>query len=209
MKKLLMTAMIVLLLLMPLGNTALAGHEEAAAPLPVQDFLPGDAPAETDGAEAMLPAVHGLVLAALNHDADRFDPGDGELAWEGLYNMLSLYGQLDSRCESNQDELALPEETVWDYAAALNLTEKDLGPLPAGIRDRMNYDNVSHQYILVCGEAGLAQLQMEELQPTGGGLLLTGALIDAADGTTETRFQAVLQPRDNLFGFAISSLTLA
>ena len=47
--------------------------------------------------ESMSPALHALVLAMLNHDVKHFDLENSSLTWEGLYNMLSLYGQMDTR----------------------------------------------------------------------------------------------------------------
>ena len=41
MKKILLTALIASMLIVPLGNTALAGHEEDAPPVSAQDFVPG------------------------------------------------------------------------------------------------------------------------------------------------------------------------
>ena len=152
MKKILLTTLIASMLIVPLGNTALAGHEEDALPVSAQDFVPGDTPAGNAAPEAMLPAVHGLILAMLNHDADEFDRTDTALAWESLYNMLSLYGELDSRCDESNGELFLLEETVRDYASALGIQLDELGPLPEELWDRINYDNASQGYILVCGE---------------------------------------------------------
>ena len=208
MKKFLLTAVIASMLIVPLGNTALAGHEEAPAPVQVQEFLPGDVPAETGAAETMLPAVHGLVLALLNHDARVLDLSDGTLAWEGLYNMLSLYGQLDSRTSSDNGELFLPEETVRDYAAALELDVDSLPPLPAELRDRINYDNVSRCYVLFRGEDDQARLQLDSAVSDQSGLILTGALIYEVDGQVLTRFQATLQSQDSMFGFSIRALTI-
>ena len=65
MKKILLTAVIASLLILPFAGTALALPEEAAAPVPVEEFLPGRVPARTDAAEAMSPALHALVLACL------------------------------------------------------------------------------------------------------------------------------------------------
>ena len=208
MKKFLLTAVIASMLIVPLGNTALAGHEEAPAPVQVQEFLPGDVPAETGAAETMLPAVHGLVLALLNHDARVLDLSDGTLAWEGLYNMLSLYGQLDSRTSSDNGELFLPEETVRDYAAALELDVDSLPPLPAELRDRINYDNVSRCYVLFRGEDDQARLRLDSAVSGQSGLVLTGALIYEVDGQVLTRFQATLQSQDSMFGFSIRALTI-
>lgn len=209
MKKILLTALIASTLLVPLGSPALAGHEEIQPPAQTQDFLPGDIPAETGAAEAMLPAIHGVVLALLNHDAAAFDLSDGTLAWEGLYNMLSLYGQMDSRSDSDSGELFLPEELVRDYAAALEADLDALPPLPAELQDRINYDNVSRCYVIFRGEDDQVRLQADSCQPYNGGLVLTGSLVSLVDGQSLTRFQATLRPQDNMFGFAVSALSIS
>ncbi len=210
MKKILLTALIASVLIVPLGigNTALADHEEAAVPIQVQEYLPGRSPAETDAAEAMLPAIHGLVLALLNHDTNTLDLTDGALVWEGLYNMLSLYGQMDSRADSDNGELFLPEETVQDYAASLDVEIDSLSPMPADLRDRINYDNVSRCYVIFRGEDDQAQLQTDSIQAAADGLVLTGGLVYVVDGQVLTQFRAVLQRQDNMFGFSIRSLTI-
>lgn len=209
MKKILLTALIASMMIVPLGGTALAGHEEIQPPAQTQDFLPGDIPAETGAAEAMLPAIHGVVLALLNHDAAAFDLSDGTLAWEGLYNMLSLYGQLDGRSDSDSGELFLPEELVRDYAAALEADLDALPPLPAELQDRINYDNVSRCYVIFRGEDDQVRLQADSCQSYNGGLVLTGSLVSLVDGQILTQFQATLRPQDNMFGFAVSALTIS
>lgn len=209
MKKVLMTALIASLLILPVHSAASSGAAgETPAPVQAQDFSPGSVPAEIGPAESMAPAIHALVLASLNHDAARFDLSDSELAWEGLYNMLSLYGQLDSRCDEKNGELFLPEETVRDYAAALDADFEALGELPAGLWDRMNYDNVSRCYLLVCGADDQVHIQINSLRAQGAALLLSGALVDEVEGDTLVRFQAVLQSRDNMFGYAVSALSI-
>ena len=175
MKKILLTALIASMLIVPLGNTALAGHE---------------------------------VLAMLNHDADEFDRTDSALAWESLYNMLSLYGELDSRCDESNGELFLLEETVRDYASALDLQLDELGPLPEELWDRINYDNASQGYVLVCGDTGPVQIQMDSLQNGQDGMTLSGSLIYLASGEVLASFQAGLKATDSMFGFAIDTLTV-
>lgn len=193
MKKILLTAVIVSLLIVPLGNTVLADQEEGAP-----------SPAGVSAVEAVLPAVHGAVLAMLNRDAAAFDPDDGDLAWESLYNMLSLYGQLDSRCDPQSGELILPEETVWDYAAALGIQPDSLPPLPDSLSDRIIYDSSEYCYRLICGDAGLAQLRIDTLRSDGGYLFLDCSLVDYS---VLARFQVTFQPRNTMFGFAVSALT--
>lgn len=208
MKKILLTAVIASLLILPFAGTALALPEEAAAPVPVEEFLPGRVPARTDAVEAMSPALHAVVLAMMNQDAARFDPEDSAQAWESLYNLLSLYGQLDSRTMEDDGVLLLPEETAWDYAAALGLNPDGMGSLPSGILDRLSYDNVSHCYGVTPGEDGLSQIEVRSMEHTASGLRLTGALVFLPDGRDLVHFQAALQPQDNLFGWSLSAMTL-
>ncbi len=209
MKKISMALLISLVLLLPAGGTALAGHAEAPAPGEVREFLPGSVPAETGPAESMSPALHALVLACLDQEAARFDLDDGDLAWEGLYIMLSLYGQMDSRSVTEEGELFLPEETVQDYAAALDLDLEELGELPAAIRDRLDYDSASRCFVVVCGSDDLARIQVDSAPAPGGGLSLAGALVYEAEDQILARFQAELQPRDNMFGYAITAMDVS
>ncbi len=205
-KKILTAALVTSMLILPVSSVGPAGSVEAPASAQTQGYLPGDVPAETDAAESMSPALHALVLAMVNHDVKRFDFGNAALTWEGLYNMLSLYGQMDSRSITEQGELFLPEETVMDYAAVLGVDLDELGAPPASIRDRLNYDNVSRSYVVVCGEDNLAQIQVESLTASGDGYMLTGALVYEVENEVLVRFQASLQPRDNMFGFVVSVL---
>lgn len=205
-KKLLAVALTVSMLVLPVSSAAPGAYAEA--PSSAQEYLPGDVPAETGAAESMTPALHALVLAMLNHDAARFDLEDSSLAWEGLYNMLSLYGQMDSRSEPEGGELLMPEETVRDYAAALDLDPDGLGPLPAAIRDRLNYDNASHCYVVVCGEDGLAQVRVDSMRPDGQNLALAGALVYQVDGRVLAKFQAGLRPADNMFGYVVAEMDI-
>ena len=204
-KRILAVLLITSMLILPVSSVGLADGEAAASG---RDYLPGDVPAQTSSAESMSPALHALVLAMLNHDVKEFDFEDKSLAWEGLYNMLSLYGQLDSRTSSDNGELFLPEETVRDYAAALELDVDSLPPLPAELRDRINYDNVSRCYVLFRGEDDQARLQLDSAVSGQSGLVLTGALIYEVDGQVLTRFQATLQSQDSMFGFSIRALTI-
>ncbi len=209
MKKISMALLISLVLLLPAGGTALAGHAEAPAPGEVREFLPGSVPAETGPAESMSPALHALVLACLDQEAVRFDLDDRDLAWEGLYIMLSLYGQMDSRSVTEEGELFLPEETVQDYAAALDLDLEELGEPPAAIQDRLDYDSASRCFVVVCGSDDLARIQVDSAPAPGGGLSLAGALVYEAEDRILARFQAELQPRDNMFGYAITAMDVS
>lgn len=201
-KKAALTLMILSIFILPAGG---AGERSVQSP----GFVPGSVPAGSGMAESMAPALHGMVLAMLNREASAFDPADRELAWESLYNMLSLYGQMDSRSVSEDGELLLPEETVRDYAAALDLDLDGLGSPPAAIRDRLNYDNVSHSYVVVCGEDGLAQVRVESFKPSAGGYTLTGSLVYQVDGRILAGFRAELRPQDNMFGYAVTAVSIA
>ena len=209
MKKISMALLISLVLLLPAGGSSLAGHAEAPAPGEVREFLPGSVPAETGPAESMSPALHALVLACLDQEAVRFDLDDRDLAWEGLYIMLSLYGQMDSRSVTEEGELFLPEETVQDYAAALDLDLEELGEPPAAIQDRLDYDSASRCFVVVCGSDDLARIQVDSAPAPGGGLSLAGALVYEAEDRILARFQAELQPRDNMFGYAITAMDVS
>ncbi|WP_251316577.1 hypothetical protein [Flintibacter muris] len=205
-KKLLTAALITSMLILPVNSAGPVNSPEASSP--EQAYLPGDVPAETGAAESMTPALHALVLAMLNHDTSRFDFNNTALTWEGLYNMLSLYGQMDSRALSEQGELLLPEETVLDYAAALDLDASRLGDPPAAIRDRLNYDNVSRCYVVVCGEDDLAQVRVDSLRPSGQGYTLTGSLVYQVNGQVLASFQASLRPCDNMFGYVLTGMSI-
>jgi len=207
MKKLLLTAIIAALLVMPLEGVAMAQNPETASPQ-AQDFIPGGVPAETDALESMTPAVHAMVLAMLHHNLTVFDGKNTDLSWETLYNMLSLYGQLDERSEYLNEDLILPVETVMDFSSALFPSFEALGQLPGGLSDRMVYAPDIDSYRLVCGNDSLAQIELESSQQFGAQLQVTGALVYQVDGSDLARFQATLQYQDNLFGYRITGLEL-
>lgn len=205
MKKVLLTAVIASILILPLANVALADHEQASNQ-PAVEYVPGGAPAQTDTLQSMSPAIHGVVLAMLNHGTDTFSPENADLAWESLYNMLSMYGQLDDRATQNNGWLTLPAETVQDYTAALGVTPEQLGALPEALSDRLIYEADNDCYRVACGDEGLIQFQLRD--SADGGLSLTGALTDLTDGSVLVTFQVQLQLQDNLFGYMISDVTL-
>ncbi len=199
MKKLLLFVLTAALLILPIQGLAAAREEEPAAR--------PEAPAETSAAESLSPALHAVLLAMLSQDTAVFDGSDPALVWESLYNMLSLYGQLDDRSDGDAEELFLPAETVSDYASALTERPDALGPLPDALRDRMTWDAGRDGYRLVCGNDSLAALRLDRAGANGG-WELDGALTYLVDGTDLVRFHAVLQPQDNLFGCVLHSLEL-
>lgn len=209
MKKFLLTGLIAALLILPLGNVALAESQEASQPeRQGEEYVPGGVPAQTGALESMEPALHAVLMAMLNHDAASFDTSDTALAWESLYNMLSLYGQLDDRSQYQGEDLLVPSETVRDYAAALVDSFDTLGPLPEFLTDRLTCDAASDSYLVVCGNDSLAEIQIRSTQNSGGTLSVTGDLVYLVDGSSLAQFQAVLSPQDNMFGYAVTQLSL-
>ena len=207
MKKKLLTLMTAALLILPLGTVALANHQETSLP---EDppFAAGAVPAQTGVTESMAPVLHAVVLGMLNHDAAALDLSDPVTAWECLYNMLSLYGQLDSRSEYRGEDLIFPTETVLDYAAALGLDLAGLSPLPEELSDRMTYLSREDSYLVSCGSDGLAEPRIRAAQQEDGALYLTGSLVYLVDGEDLARFQAAILPQDNMFGYVITAVEL-
>ena len=103
-------------------------------------------------------------------------------------------------------------------AALLFLTAATALTLPAGavtqgdiqaIRDRLDYDSASRCFVVVCGSDDLARIQVDSAPAPGGGLSLAGALVYEAEDQILARFQAELQPRDNMFGYAITAMDVS
>jgi len=205
-----LTAAAVLALSIPFAALAVNGGEIA---LPAGDvtaetgFVPGSIPAETGAVESMTPALHAglLTLLHLGDDALTGDAG----RWETVYNMLSLYGQLDERADSGDGLLTVPAETVLDFSAALPGGPVYLNTLPEDLADRMTYLADQDSFQVVCGDDNLAEIQLSGSTVEQGKLVLSGRLVYSVDGSVLTGFQAVLQPTDSLFGYQIETLSLA
>lgn len=205
-----LTAAAVLALSIPFAALAVNGGEIA---LPAGDvtaetgFVPGSIPAETGAVESMTPALHAglLTLLHLGDDALTSDAG----RWETVYNMLSLYGQLDERADSGDGLLTVPAETVLDFSAALPGGPVYLNTLPEDLADRMTYLADQDSFQVVCGDDNLAEIQLSGSTVEQGKLVLSGRLVYSVDGSVLTGFQAVLQPTDSLFGYQIETLSLA
>ena len=212
MKKLLLTAMLAALLVMPLEGAALAQTPEASAPAAdtAQElgFDPGCVPAETDALESMTPAIHAVVLAMLHQEQTVYSPQNAQLPWEALYNMLSLYGQMDDRSDYVGEDLVLPTEAALDFSTALTLSLDALGPLPEELSDRMVYDAELDSYRLACGSDSLAQIRLDSSRDAGRELELTGTLVYLVDNTDLARFRVTLRSQDNLFGYTVAGLEL-
>ena len=216
MKKTLLTALAAVMLVVSAQGVILARAQEA---VPAQNAqtqamqteegsLPGEVPAQSSAVDSMTPALHAVVLAMLNHEQAVFDSGDPVLGWEALYNMLSLYGQLDERSDYVGEDLVLPVETVMDFSAALVPSFSQLGGLPEDLSDRLAYDEEIDSYLVTCGSDSLAQIQVTQLENQNGTLSVTGALVYLVDGSDLAQFRAVLAPRDNMFGYTIAGMEL-
>lgn len=194
-----------------MGSAALAANQETAPEIPLSqetEFTPGGVPAETDMLDSISPAIHAVVLAMLNREQAVFDASSGA-GWEALYNMLSLYGQLDDRSDCLDEEMTLPAETVMDFSTALAPNFEVLGSLPQDLDDRMVYDAGSDSYRMVCGNDDLAEIQLgSAILSMDGTLDVAGSLVYLVDGTDLAQFRATLQPMHNMFGYAVTALEL-
>lgn len=213
MKKLLLTTMITALLIAPLPGVALAEDQQATLPDTSvtldEEFIPGQVPAQTDAAQAMTPAIHAMILSMFHYELTQYSFSDPSLGWETLYNMLSLYGQMDERSEYLDEQLLLPSETVLDFSSALFPEFGVLGALPTDLADRMTYDPEIDSYLVTCGNDSLAEIRLTGSQESASGILtLTGTLVYLVDGSDLAQFQATLQPQDNMFGYTITALSL-
>ncbi len=168
------------------------------------DLVPyrdGDVPAVSTVVDSITPPVSALVLCMLELDLD-YDQKDESFYWNGLYYMLSLYGQMDSRADLTDDTLILPAEAVADYAAALYADFSGLPTLPEELVDRISCENGN--YYLARGDAGqLTTLISSTDTQSSGNLLVSGSLISSASGDTVCTFLVELQPNDSMFGYAI------
>lgn len=210
MKKLLLTTLIASLLLLPLGTVALADDE---APTPAEtemeyvEYISGQAPAQSS-VEAMAPALHAVLLALENRDQSVFTTADSSLSWEMLYNLLSMYGQLDDRSTYEGEQLVLPSETVMDYSAALFAAPLAADTMPAELSDRMTYDPASDEYYLYCGSDGLSQVVITRTEDLPGAVSVSGKLMFLAEDMELASFTATLALADNLFGYTLTEMNV-
>lgn len=209
MKKLILSLTIVSMLLFPLGAAALTQSQPEALPSVSTEEVHGNVPAQTDAAQAMTPAVHALVLAMAENHLE-YDPSDSEFLWTSLYYMLSLYGSMDERADFTDDTMILPAEMVRDYAAALYPDVAQLPDIPAPISQRIAYFFSDDSYHLARGDEALIQVTVDDSQTQADGqVILSGRMTALEDGSTLYTYQAVLTPRDTMFGFILDSLTLS
>ena len=209
MKKLLLTVLLASLLLLPLGTTALA-DDETVPNVDIQsvEYIPGSVPAETD-LSSILPAMHAVLLAMDNQGVTSFAADDAVLSWEMLYNMLSMYGQMDDRAYYDGELLVLPSETVMDYSAALFALPPAVESLPGDLSDRMTYDAKLDEFRLYCGSDDLSQVVIDSTADLGSIVELSGRLVYLAEGETLCSFTAALTMCDNLFGYTLVEMNVA
>ena len=94
-----------------------------------------------------------------------------------------------------------------DFAAAITSGFDTLGEMPGALSDRLTYDPEIDSYLVTCGSDSLAQVQVRQQESRDGVLYLSGALVYLVDGSELAGFQAVLTPRDSMFGYTLSQLT--
>ena len=205
MKKLLLTALIAAMMALPLGTVALADDETpVAVPQVNEAYVPGEAPAETS-VQFMVPALHAVLLAMENQDA-AFTTDNAALSWEMLYNLLSMYGQMDDRSVYDGEIMVLPSETVMDYSAALFPAPLTADTLPEALSDRITYNAESDEYRLYCGSDDLSEVVITNTRDLGGTMAVSGKLMFLAEEIELASFTASLAVADNLFGYTLVSL---
>ena len=209
MKKRLLTLLIAAMMILPLGTVAMADDKPLSdSPAEYEAYLPGEAPALND-VTFMTPALHAVLLAMGHRNLQVFTTEDAAANWEMLYNLLSMYGQMDSRAFYEEDLLILPAETVMDYSAAILPAPLSPETLPEELSDRMIYDAECDEYRLYCGSDGLSQVVIDEAFEQNGAVSLSGRLVYLAEEETLCSFTAKLVMRDNMFGYALSRLEIA
>lgn len=208
MKKLLLTTLIASMLLLPLGTVALADDETNAPDEEIVEYIPGDVPAQSD-VSSMAPALHAVLLAMVNQDVTSFTTGSDALSWEMLYNLLSMYGQMDDRSAYDGDALVLPSETVLDYSAAIFAAPLSPETMPEELADRMIYHVGTDEYRLSCGSDALSQVIIDRTADLGGCVAVSGRLVYLAENETLCSFTAELAMCDNLFGYTLTELNVA
>ena len=206
MKKLLLTTMIASMLILPFGTVALADDQEASsAPAPVVEYVTGSVPAQNTFTQAIAPTVHAIVLAMNNQGVSQYSPAESSLTWEALYNLLSMYGQMDDRSEYLDGLLVVPSEVVSDFACALMGSPVSPDAIPESLLDRMRYDSDTDSYLLVCGNDSLSEVQFKDSDEE----TVYGSLVYLVDNTPLSSFCVTVENADNLLGYQITALDLA
>ena len=206
MKKLLLTVLIAAMMVLPLGTVAMADDKPLTqSPEANESYTPGEAPAQSD-VSFMIPALHAVLLAMENQDVSSFTTADTVMSWEMLYNLLSMYGQLDDRSDYDGDMLVLPSETVMDFSSALFSAPLSPDTLPEELTDRITYCADSDSYRLFCGSDDLAEVVITNTRDLGSAMAVSGKLMFLAENTELASFSATLAVSDNLFGYTLIAM---
>ena len=218
MKKQFISLILILTMVVAMGSFVFAEEQKTleqkeqtiTAPVGIgsEVFQPGDVPAQNERMESMIPPVNALVMCMLEQNITYHDEDD-TFFWNGLYYMLSFYGQMDERAEFTDETMTLPSEAVEDYAAALFTNFNGLTPIPVEMQDSIRYNPETDTYETQRGDMGLAQIRMDDVQNQADGtLLVTGAMVYTVDNTELAQFQAVMTENNGMFGYAINNLTI-
>ena len=206
MKKLLLAALIAAMMVLPLGTAAMADDEPLMDPIEtIEPYISGEAPAQSS-VEFMAPAMHAVLLAMENQDLSSFTTEDPAVSWEMLYNLLSMYGQMDDRAYSDGEVLILPAEAVMDFSCALFPAPLSPDSLPAELADRITYISDSDEYQLFCGNDDLAEVVITNIRDLDSCVAVSGKLMFLAENMELASFSATLAVTDNLFGYTLVGL---
>ena len=208
MKKLLLTALIAAMMVLPLGTVAMADDKPLAESLTVNEsYTPGEAPAQSS-VEFMAPAIHAVLLAMENRELSSFTTEDPAVSWEMLYNLLSMYGQMDARSTYDAEMLVLPAETVMDFSSALFPAPLSPDTLPPELSDRITYSGDRDEYRLYCGSDALSEVVFTNTRDLDGAVAVSGKLMFLAEDMELASFSATLSASENLFGYTLTALDL-
>jgi hypothetical protein len=206
-KKLLLTVLIAAMMILPLGTVAMADDKpitEVSAE-PELIYVPGEAPAQ-NSVQFMTPALHAVLLAMENQNVLSFTTEDPLMSWEMLYNLLSMYGQMDERASYDGELLILPAEAVMDFSAALFDIPLSPDTLPEDLYDRITYHADCDEYRLYCGSDDLSEVVITNIRDLGSALAVSGKLMFVAEEMELASFSATLSVSDNLFGYTLTGL---
>ena len=95
---------------------------------------------------------------------------------------------------------------VRDYAAALYPDVAQLPEIPQPIAQRISYNAASDCYDLARGDEGLSQINVSQGADPN---TLTGTMTSLEDGSVLLSFEVQVSPRDSMFGYIITNLTIS
>ena len=92
------------------------------------------------------------------------------------------------------------------YAAALYPDVAQLPEIPQPIAQRISYNAASDCYDLARGDEGLSQINVSQGADPN---TLTGTMTSLEDGSVLLSFEVQVSPRDSMFGYIITNLTIS